>query len=144
MKSTTASNDFRDALVFSRLSFAEAAEVLDRSLFSVQSYASGKRPAPPELVAHLCTHAWDALYTDDDRDRHGRAFTANSLAMRRAMKNPAIYSEFERLKEAMARNPQPDPDATVNLGPEPDQTYDDHFGEDDDPYDRSLDDGEDR
>ena len=125
MKSATASNPFRDAMVLSGLTFAEAADVLERSQATIQSYASGKREPPPELVSHLCTMAWDVLHTNDVRDRHGVLFPPSALAMRRASKNPAVRKGFDAIREAQHRNPQPDPDASPNTGPEPDFEHDD-------------------
>lgn len=131
MKSATAPNPFRDAMVFSGLTFAEAADVLERSQATIQSYASGKREPPPELVSHLCTMAWDVLHTDDDRDRHGVLFPPSALAMRRASKNPAVRGSFEAIREMQHLNPQADPDAVPDTGPEPDFEHDDRDDGDD-------------
>lgn len=112
---------FADAVGICNMTSAEAGAYLGRSSLTIQAYVIGKRRPPEELTKRLL-HLWqDAAFGVSDTDRYGSTIPECVLAIRRLRKHPAMQT-FDTIREAMARNPQPDPDATpfVAVGEVPD------------------------
>lgn len=119
---------FADAVGICNMTSAQAGAYLGRSSLTIQAYVIGKRRPPEELTRKLL-HLWqDAAFGESDTDRYGAPIPECVLAIRRLREHPAMTVTFDTLREAMARTPQPDPDATpfVAVGEIPDDDVADY------------------
>lgn len=102
-------SEFSDAIDLCNLTLPAAGLYLGCSPHTAQSYAIGKRRTPPDVLRRLNELYVDTISGNDETDRYGNPIPERTMAVRRALRNPAAMVTFETIR--MSQAPIADPDA---------------------------------